>query len=305
MFSLIQKHRPDWVIGENVAGHITMGLDQVLADLESENYATRAFVIPACAADAHHRRDRVWIVANATKLLCNGSGENSEPDKRQISELGERGCKANVPNSMRSRSQRQRRAFNASDTAASKDWQEHRTKHDGRWCPEPNVGRVAHGISSELDGDLNDEEKHYPNEGSKSDAGPNRMPRVSGKGQTREASPGLYETQHIRGSLPSVSHQGRPAGRNPQKEAAEGLQDMRDNVFAKPHKETQHMQQEMSVRDRPEKRNEALVWPEEPEGLPRVARGVPDRVNRLKSLGNAVVPQVVERIGEAILEADR
>jgi len=64
MFSLITKHRPPWVIGENVAGHINMGLDDVLADLESEGYECRTFVIPACAVKAPHRRDRVWIIAN-------------------------------------------------------------------------------------------------------------------------------------------------------------------------------------------------------------------------------------------------
>jgi len=62
MFSLIQKYRPSWVIGENVAGIINMGLDDVLTDLGSEGYTTRTFVIPACAVNAPHRRDRVWIV---------------------------------------------------------------------------------------------------------------------------------------------------------------------------------------------------------------------------------------------------
>jgi DNA (cytosine-5)-methyltransferase 1 len=65
MFNLIKKHRPAWVIGENVAGHINMGLDNVLSDLGNENYATRAFVLPACSINAPHRRDRVWIVANS------------------------------------------------------------------------------------------------------------------------------------------------------------------------------------------------------------------------------------------------
>lgn len=61
---LLDELRPAWFIGENVAGHISMGLDQVLSDLEASQYAARTFAIPACAADAPHRRNRVWIVAN-------------------------------------------------------------------------------------------------------------------------------------------------------------------------------------------------------------------------------------------------
>ena len=43
-------------------------------------------------------------------------------------------------------------------------------------------------------------------------------------------------------------------------------------------------------------------WTPEP-GMDRVAYGVPGRVDRLKALGNAVVPQVVEQIGRAIMSA--
>lgn len=72
MLDLVKKHRSTWFIGENVAGIIGMALDEVLSQLEDEGYATRAFVIPACAVDAPHRRERVWIIAHA-----NGQ---SEPD---------------------------------------------------------------------------------------------------------------------------------------------------------------------------------------------------------------------------------
>jgi DNA (cytosine-5)-methyltransferase 1 len=45
-------------------------------------------------------------------------------------------------------------------------------------------------------------------------------------------------------------------------------------------------------------------WLPEPN-VGRVANGVPSRVDRLKCLGNAVVPQVVEQLGRAILEAEK
>lgn len=65
MLRIIAEAKPAWILGENVAGIIGMELDVVLSDLESQGYSCGAFVIPACAVDARHRRDRVWIVANA------------------------------------------------------------------------------------------------------------------------------------------------------------------------------------------------------------------------------------------------
>ena len=43
------------------------------------------------------------------------------------------------------------------------------------------------------------------------------------------------------------------------------------------------------------------IWDSEPS-VGRVANGIPKRVDRLKGLGNAVVPQIPELIGRAILE---
>lgn len=64
---IIAVVRPAWFIGENVFGHVSMGLDGVLSDLESIGYAAQPFVVPACAVDAHHRRDRVWIIAYTSR----------------------------------------------------------------------------------------------------------------------------------------------------------------------------------------------------------------------------------------------
>jgi DNA (cytosine-5)-methyltransferase 1 len=64
MLRVIKESQPTWVIGENVAGIVNMVLEQTCLDLEAEGYEVWPIVIPACAVNAPHRRDRVWIVAH-------------------------------------------------------------------------------------------------------------------------------------------------------------------------------------------------------------------------------------------------
>lgn len=45
-------------------------------------------------------------------------------------------------------------------------------------------------------------------------------------------------------------------------------------------------------------------WDQEPDGVPRVAKGVPKRVDRIKALGNAVVPQIPFIIGSMIVDLE-
>jgi DNA (cytosine-5)-methyltransferase 1 len=71
MFRIIQEAKPSWVIGENVAGLINMELEQAIIDLEGNGYEVQPIVIPACAIGAVHRRDRVWIIANANRKRQN------------------------------------------------------------------------------------------------------------------------------------------------------------------------------------------------------------------------------------------
>ena len=73
-FRLIQEIGPRWVIGENVAGLINLGLDEVLSDLDSANFSCQTVIVPACAITAPHRRDRVWIVAHTKSERVQGSG---------------------------------------------------------------------------------------------------------------------------------------------------------------------------------------------------------------------------------------
>jgi DNA (cytosine-5)-methyltransferase 1 len=96
MLRAIREVRPRWVIGENVAGIIRMELDQVLSDLEIEGYQTEPFLIPVCALNAPHRRDRVWIVARSTQnSLDSGNGGRGNGDTQRC----ERALQTQRPNS--------------------------------------------------------------------------------------------------------------------------------------------------------------------------------------------------------------
>lgn len=68
MLRIISELKPRWIIGENVAGFINMELENAFTDLEAEGYKVEAFVLPACAIDAPHKRDRIWIVAYTDKI---------------------------------------------------------------------------------------------------------------------------------------------------------------------------------------------------------------------------------------------
>lgn len=70
MLRIIREIKPSFVVCENVPGIIKLALDTVLSDLENEGYTTETFIIPACAKNAWHRRDRIWIIAYA-----HGNGE--------------------------------------------------------------------------------------------------------------------------------------------------------------------------------------------------------------------------------------
>lgn len=64
-FHLIAQCRPPIIFGEQVANAIGHGwLDGAFGDLEGQHYACGAVVLSASAANAPHRRDRLWIVAD-------------------------------------------------------------------------------------------------------------------------------------------------------------------------------------------------------------------------------------------------
>ena len=197
LLQIVAQKRPAFCVFENVYGHVSMGLDQVLLDLEGQGYATRPFIVPACAVDAPHRRDRVWIIAHAdSHREPNGPVNGSQGQRLDVG--------------------------NASSSGQHRD--------NGRWAgqkPENGCENVAHTDNKGPQGRL-----------------------YWGKDTQRQSVNGYIRC-------------GGAAHRQP----------------------TQNW------------------WLTEPS-VGRVAHGIPKRVDRLRGLGNAIVPQIAQKIGEAIKQCE-
>jgi site-specific DNA-cytosine methylase len=142
MFRLVQECRPTWVIGENVFGFVSMGLDTVLSDLEGEGYTCWPLIIPACAVNAPHRRDRVWILAHASGAGCKKRDTSPLPDQQGLRAWG-----GNEGDASDTESQQSRGVFHP---WLSGDWQGQAEE----WVTESPVHRTHDGLSQKLDKDI-------------------------------------------------------------------------------------------------------------------------------------------------------
>jgi DNA (cytosine-5)-methyltransferase 1 len=82
MLRAIREIQPSWVVGENVRGLTNwnggMVFDEVQVELEAEGYEVLPFLLPACAVNAPHRRDRIWFVAHSNSNGFNECNSNNE-----------------------------------------------------------------------------------------------------------------------------------------------------------------------------------------------------------------------------------
>ena len=225
ILSIVQRKRPSWCVFENVYGHVSMGLDEVLSDLEGKSYATRPFIVPAAACDAPHRRDRVWIIARNV-----GNSQNN-------------GCKqwSDVKRERAKNKQEQRPSVWSEPSGSGEDVADTKGLH----------GNVSREHSKQG-------QRQKPQFGDS--GGSNNLADTSG--QRLQGSKRLRENEKEVGE---------------RRESANGSASQRSN----------------------DGRRQANLWLPEPS-VGRVVNGIPRRVDRLRGLGNAIVPQIAMRIGQTI-----
>jgi len=246
-FRLVRVIQPQWCLFENVRGITSLEsgvvFDALFAELESYGYEVQSFCVPACAVDAPHRRDRVWIVGwNSNAMRCDWDGWEIKTVQNCNSNTN--GICENVAHA------------------------EIGAERAGLCASEPGrIGRGRFGNGSGAD-DVADNAKLSDGE------------NITEKIQRQIQQSGI---SIITGNVS-----------NTKKLRLQGVGSSREQVS-----ET-HERSGVSLWDS----SDRAIWLPEPT-VGRVANGVPGRVDRLRSLGNAVVPQVVEIFGRVIMEASR
>jgi len=239
MYRVIREVQPAWVFGENVTGIISMELDNVLLDLEDEGYATQAFVLPACALDARHRRDRVFILAHKK-----GRGAVEYTPEFGLEEHGH--------------------SESGQPVEGGEDVAHPSSKSGGGW-----------GVSS------GSEDK-------------GRKTRPAG-GKSVQPRSEVAQPDHTQSGGTSLADPNKSGVQGRSKQGVDG------EVGAQPN--DQHTERLSRSRVRVSNPRRKAEWKPEPD-VGRVAHGIPNRVDRLKGLGNAVLPQIIQELGEVILDVE-
>ena len=265
MLRIIKEAKPRWIIGENVPGIINMELDNCITELESEGYEVQTLNIGAVSVDARHKRQRIWIVSNASSIRQQGQGQRINSSNKEETREGEASTVIN----------------------------------DGIgavWPVEPSVGRVANGIPNSLHRTI----RRYGYEDG------NTEKAITAIDLTRrsilqkmwcdqnqvEPTSLRIETENYNDSMSEVSclraYEEWKLGQRIKEN--QDLWCMWKHICSKSFKKTQVVQFKMLVRIREIECNEKVVS---------------DRTERIKGLGNAIVPQVVMPIMQCIKELSK
>ena len=288
LWPYIREHvraiRPVWCFFENVRGHTTMGLWRVLSDLEEDGYRTEFGLYSAEETGAPHQRIRMFILAKLPDT--NLTGLEGEASKRVQGREG-RGKQHEICESSRSGGQdseevlgnpaKHGRGSHQSSTQTERverEGEEGRLSEPKRGCSE--LGDSEHnGLHGDSVSGGSGEDRERSEEGKKAS-------------EQSEGASGQEDLRHLQGA--ELAH---TASREPrQSQARNGGQDIGGGSEetrwpARPGEE-QYEWEEPRVTEAQSELGGAV------DGSACGVDATANRVDRLRLLGNGVVPQTAE-----------
>ena len=293
--------RPKYAILENVRGHVSLGLDIVLREMASIGYDAEWQIVSAASVGAPHRRDRVIIVAYPSEQFGDERGYGNNPGEiaewQALQEQIGRGDSAGSNT-----------IGELADTDSSRPLHgQSQIFTANRWLNALNlIGSgstdVANTTQQHSNGKL-DYTRDSARPETFSQSGDSRGPQnVANPDNTRSGTSrsGTDEngTQEIEGR-----------GNESQSGISGCSADVADNDSERngiigsqgTARETRQFGGHNSGR---KETNVSRQWWQVEPDVGRVAHGIPSRVDRLRGLGNAVVPQVAELIGRMVIDYD-
>ena len=269
---VVAETKPKWFVGENVEGIININnglvLRQVQTDLEKEGFQVQCLVIPASGIGAWHQRKRVWIigcnVSNSNTRFSIGENEEVQTRRNTTTEGGE-----NVSNSNSQRTQIQTQRKHSSIKMFGSNGKK------GRSDDVPNSNsRLRRGRGTEQESRANEIWRFY-------------TPKEE---QTE---------QHFRSKAVGCDALPREDVQNTNSIGLQGHRLQSDNL--------QKKDKSRKVFNSSFKKQQ--TWWQTQSELCGVPNGISyeldkDRSNRIKALGNSIVPQIAYEIGKAIVDAE-
>jgi DNA (cytosine-5)-methyltransferase 1 len=316
MFRIIKEFKPRWIIGENVRGIVSIqdGLvfETVCTDLESEGYEVQTFNIPAVGVGAPHKRERIWIVANSR---CSIRGKQSS---RNSESIGSRTFKKTERSTDTSKiTGSSERAETMADTESKRTGENNerlRSRTSGISGREGTT-RIQEDVANSNTGNVeagcerqrrireeNTKERQSNNVTGSSEVMANTNESISRErqifGNPNDKGRGASETR--RESLQPEDRQTRTDNLGSGSEVMANTNSERQQEQCRP----KSIQEEGNELECSSSQSGGNFWDIEPD-VGRVVNGLPGRVHRLKGLGNAIVPQIAEEIGRAIMKAEQ
>ena len=277
MLRIIKEQKPTWVVGENVSGLVKLGLDEILDEMEDQGYSTRTFNIPAFSVGAPHQRQRLWIIGHLGDPEHNGSPtperqrgllKQPEEPKKQISIWELEGTSG------------------ASGDVANPDNEGVRSRIGGDdFDYEEESGEG--GIDGE--GSAGDDE--WYDTSPTQDEGVDVSDTDDTRDRTQEHRVDEDGKKNIQGRQEHTQSKSSRHGAGIPDPNGKGLQGQRKKYKLPKSKRKREI-------------GGSSWWDVEPN-VGRVAYGVPNRVFKLRALGNSIIPQIAQKIGYAIIEAEK